>query len=137
MNKSSSEKTILIVPLGNVPPEHVKATAMQPPTLVQLGLKQSAEMSLLLKAGCNASKSHEPRASVDITVNGSVSGSSKSLVGFSTAAYAGFFPLSFPWTWEDQMVCREVPNIDPRYDLASHNESKRAGLSPPFFPLPL
>lgn len=29
------------------------------------------------------------------------------------------------------MVCREVPNIDPRYDLASHNESKRAGLSPP------
>lgn len=45
LNNSSSEKTIIIVPLGNVPPEHVKATAMQPPTLVQLGLKQSAEMS--------------------------------------------------------------------------------------------
>ena len=60
-----------------------------------------------------------------------LSETSGGIVGFSTATCAGLFPLSFPWTWEDQMVCREVPNIDPRYDLASHNESKRTGLSPP------
>lgn len=58
-----------------------------------------------------------------------LSETSGGIVGFFYSCVCGLISLILSMDL-GRSVCREVPNIDPRYDLASHNESKRAGLSP-------